>query len=116
MTTPEDVERAKREAVRMVARPKCTVCGECEPVAAYGGWCCAKAVRGDVVTVRWVCLRVLGRTEKRLCMATKQDTHTRYEWDRHRATTRCSACDGVLTQRSDGCELVSDRRDAMQAK
>lgn len=26
------------------ARP-CTVCGVCEPVAAYGGWCCADALR-----------------------------------------------------------------------
>jgi hypothetical protein len=23
----------------------CKVCGKCQPVAAYGGWCCASALR-----------------------------------------------------------------------
>lgn len=27
----------------------CSVCGDCKPVAAYGGWCCAKALGGEEV-------------------------------------------------------------------
>lgn len=36
---------AKREAER-----QCSLCGDCKPVAAYGGWCCAKALSGQEVT------------------------------------------------------------------
>lgn len=25
----------------MKTETKCSACGECRPVAAYGGWCCA---------------------------------------------------------------------------
>lgn len=32
----------KREAAR-----QCPVCGDCDPVAAYGGWCCAKALAAN---------------------------------------------------------------------
>ena len=31
-------------------RGNCCVCGDCKPVAAYGGWCCARALRGQEVT------------------------------------------------------------------
>ena len=30
-------------------RGNCSVCGDCKPVAAYGGWCCAKALGGQEV-------------------------------------------------------------------
>lgn len=29
-----------------VAAGGCMLCGDCKPVAAYGGWCCAKALAG----------------------------------------------------------------------
>ncbi|AAK94420.1 hypothetical protein Mx8p85 [Myxococcus phage Mx8] len=32
----------RREAARLAGQ--CSVCGDCKPVAAYGGLCCAKAL------------------------------------------------------------------------
>lgn len=44
-----DEARSKREkAARLRSKqagPACGVCGDCSPVAAYGGWCCEKALR-----------------------------------------------------------------------
>lgn len=85
MTTPVDVERAKREAER-----------------------------GDVVTVRWVCLLVVaqrvakgGRTRAIRCGHAFTTTVTRSEFNAREARARCPSCGGMLTQRADGCELVS---------
>lgn len=40
----------------------CTVCGDCQPVAAYGGWCCAKALAGVKVTPEVDALHATGQT------------------------------------------------------
>lgn len=42
--------RAALRNLNALKAPKldCTVCGECEPVAAYGGWCCVKALKAEV--------------------------------------------------------------------
>lgn len=92
MTTPEDVERAKREAVR-----------------------------GDVVTVRWVCKRVVGRSDRygmviSRCVHAFTTTPTRADYDAREARARCPSCGGMLTQRADGCEVVSDGAVIMQTK
>lgn len=84
MTTAEDVERAKREAVR-----------------------------GDVVTVRWVCKMVFCRRIKRLraydirCEATFTTTVSRSDFDAREARSRCPSCGEMLTQRANGCDVVS---------
>jgi hypothetical protein len=43
---PEAMAEARRQlGDEREARRRCTICGDCEPVAAYGGWCCAKAMK-----------------------------------------------------------------------
>ncbi|WFG54141.1 hypothetical protein Mx9_p34 [Myxococcus phage Mx9] len=37
----------RREAARQAVQ--CSVCGDCKPVAAYGGWCCAKVLGAQEV-------------------------------------------------------------------
>lgn len=78
MTTAEDVERAKREAVR-----------------------------GDVVTVRWVCRGRKAHGFYALpCLHSFTATTTRADFNAREARARCPSCGGMLTQRSDGCEEV----------
>lgn len=46
-TAAKDEVSAWRAATVEGESPKCTVCGVCQPVAAYGGWCCADALKAD---------------------------------------------------------------------
>lgn len=50
MKVQHDLARAALRNLNALKAPKpaCTVCGECEPIAAYGGWCCAKALKAEV--------------------------------------------------------------------
>jgi glutamine synthetase adenylyltransferase len=51
MKVQHDLARAalrNLNALKTHAAIRCGVCGDCEPVAAYGGWCCAKALKAEV--------------------------------------------------------------------
>jgi hypothetical protein len=51
MKLQHDLARAalrNLNALKTHAAIRCVVCGECDPVAAYGGWCCAKALKAEV--------------------------------------------------------------------
>lgn len=84
MTTPEDVERAKRDAAR-----------------------------GDVVTVRWKCKKVVGqtigkgdRTRAVRCRESFERSTSRDEYEAKQLRARCPSCGGMLTQQADGCDEV----------
>lgn len=78
MTTAEDVERAK-----------------------------ASASTAHRVNVRWVCRnRVRRLSGSFVCGASFSTSATRVEVDAREATARCPQCRRLLTQSSDGCEVV----------